>query len=100
MLASAAEVELIYPEPENYYRLINGDHLLRQLEKHLSPTDKREIGNVACFRFAGIPHHVGLITDIGLIHASLIDRKVVEHCFDSIWEKRLVKIFDPFKEYQ
>ena len=96
LIAVADECEIKYQKPENYYHLNDGDSMIKELLKNLKPTEKNKLGNIACFRFSGIPHHVGILTEIGLIHASFVHKKVVEHILDEFWQKRLVAIFSPY----
>jgi hypothetical protein len=48
---------------------------------------------VALFRINKEPQHVGIITDIGIIHAYAQARKVVEHNLDDWWKARLAGCF-------
>jgi len=54
------------------------------------PNSERQPGDVLWFSFAGEPRHVGLCSDIGVIHAWAKPNKVVEHRLDDIWLSRLV----------
>lgn len=47
-------------------------------------------GDVLHFSFAGEPRHVGIASDIGVIHAWAKPKKVVEHRLDEIWLRRLM----------
>lgn len=46
-------------------------------------------GDILHFSFAGEPRHVGIATDVGVIHAWAKPGKVVEHRLDAIWRRRL-----------
>jgi len=52
-------------------------------------------GDVLWFSFAGEPRHVGLATDIGVIHSWAKSGKVVEHRLDSQWLSRLKGVYRP-----
>lgn len=46
-------------------------------------------GDVLWLAFAGEPRHVGLLTDIGLLHAWKKPGRVVEHAIDATWQRRI-----------
>lgn len=46
-------------------------------------------GDIGLFSFAGEPRHVGIFSDIGLIHAWAKPGGVVEHRLDDVWLHRL-----------
>lgn len=79
----------------------DGETLKRELKKQLIECYDRELipGRVALFEDGTetIPHHIGIITDQpsgpGVIHASLIDRKVIEHRIDEKWRRRIMGVF-------
>lgn len=57
--------------------------------------NNRQPGDIIHFSFAGEPRHVGLSTDIGVIHSWAKPKKVVEHRIDPVWEKRIINIYRP-----
>ncbi len=57
------------------------------------PTAAKEPGDVLLFRMRGIPQHLGIATDIGVIHSHQLAKRVVEHSFDVTWQRRLVAVF-------
>lgn len=66
------------------------------LERHLTeaglrPIDHQQakLADVLLFRFDGGPQHVALQSDLGMIHAFLLARRVVEHRIDNAWRNRL-----------
>lgn len=66
------------------------------LERHLMqaglrPIDRQatRLADVLLFRFDGGPQHVALQSDLGMIHAFLLARQVVEHRIDEAWRRRL-----------
>lgn len=84
---------------DNYSRTPNSNVLLLEFEKRFKQKNILSIepADVILFRFAGLPHHVGLSTKIGIIHASFTAKRVVEHAYDDFWQKRTIAVFDPFK---
>jgi cell wall-associated NlpC family hydrolase len=59
------------------------------------PLDQIQPGDILRFSFAGEPRHVGLATDIGVIHAWQKPGKVVEHRLDAVWRNRLREAWTP-----
>lgn len=53
----------------------------------------RQPGDIGWFSFAGDPRHVGIFTDLGLIHAWAKPGKVVEHGVDATWLRRLREVW-------
>ncbi len=98
LMAAADAAGVGFGDVENYYRSPNGDALLNKFQGLYKQVNTRYLGCIVLFRFAGVPHHVGLMTSNDtFIHASFSDRCVVEQTFDPFWERRLVAIFDPFE---
>lgn len=63
--------------------------LERELGTYLQPGAAGLPGDVMLFAFAGEPMHVGIVSDIGLIHCySLFPRRCVEHGMDDHWKRR------------
>ena len=58
-------------------------------------TNDRQPGDVIWLSFAGDPRHVGLVTDIGLLHAWAKPAKVVEHLIDATWQRRIRAAWRP-----
>lgn len=69
-------------EIENYISTPVGDALLRELERYLIPIkiDEAQNGDILVFSVGwnGVPRHVGIKTDIGMIHADERSKKIVE----------------------
>lgn len=81
-------------ENHGYYPV--NDELKKYLDKFLylsGSIDNIEKGDVLLFKFTGVNSHVGVATEIGVIHACPFQKKVVEHRIDSRWEKRLVGVY-------
>ncbi len=79
----------------NYSRLPNGDLLKGLLELHLDKVAiaDRQIGDIGLFKFEREPQHVGVFSDIGIIHNYQQVKQCVEHGFDSVWQQRLLAVF-------
>lgn len=96
-LVATAEANGVELDPiENYYRSPSGDSLLRDLEDRFErvPTDKIQPGDILLFQIRGIPHHVGLKSDRGFIHADQRANKVCEVSFGEVWQRLLVAAFE------
>lgn len=82
----------------HYSRYPDGEQLVAELAAQLDPVDKKDAqpGDVLVFSFARhkkVPQHVGIMTDKGVIHAWQTQNKVVEHCLDDHWVKRITHVF-------
>ena len=69
--------------------------LSRALHQHLTPISLHEIqpGDVLRFIAGSDPVHLGIATDIGVIHAAASHRKVVEHLLSNDSALRLVEAY-------
>jgi NlpC/P60 family putative phage cell wall peptidase len=85
----ARELGIEFEDKLNYGRDPNGNELQSELERYLTPCGI-VVGAVALFRIEKQPQHVGIISDVGIIHAYAQSRKVVEHGLDAWWLERLV----------
>lgn len=65
---------------------------LNELLQCVSQEDKTE-GDIALFRIDDRPQHLGIISDIGIIHAYAPARAVVEHALDGWWRQRIEAVF-------
>jgi len=90
LYAVAKESGYTLPPFENHHYYPINNELFIYLNKHFLPTanDISE-GNIYLFKFRGINAHVGISTDIGVVHACPFAKKIVEHCIDDIWKKRI-----------
>ena len=61
----------------------------------VSNIDDIRPGDIIHFSFAGEPRHVGMATDIGVIHSWAKPKKVVEHRIDTVWKNRIINIYRP-----
>jgi cell wall-associated NlpC family hydrolase len=90
----AHELGLSTADSTDYGRLPDGMRLRNELARHLEfVRGPGEPGDVLLFRFERRPMHVGIVSDIGLIHAFANLRKVVEHRLDDAWRARVVSAF-------
>lgn len=90
VLATAWELGLTAIDYDGYGRIPDGAMLLAELDKHMDRTDVHQSGDVLLMRFEQQPQHVAIVTDIGIIHAHAMMRKVVEHGLDDWWSSRIV----------
>lgn len=62
-----------------------------------------EPGDVVVFKVVGLVQHTGIVSEIdygsmkalGIIHASDVTRKVIEHVLDEKWRRRLDSVWRP-----
>src|SRR5438105_4011867 len=71
-----------------YMRYPEQGWLERELSTYLQPRASGQPGDVALFAYGGEPTHVGIVSDIGLIHVDMMLRKCVEHRMDEHWHAR------------
>ncbi|CAJ3486924.1 hypothetical protein [Burkholderia pseudomallei] len=78
-----------------YPRHPDPDELERHLNEMLEPihVDEARPGDVYRFAFNGEAIHVGLATDVGVIHSYAIVRKVVEHGLDDKWRDMVIEAY-------
>lgn len=74
-----------------YGRLPHAGTLEKQVASQLLPIniDDAKPGDVYLMVFEKEPQHLAIATDIGLIHALALRRKVVEHGIDATWASRI-----------
>lgn len=78
----------------NYDRLPDGVTLTKELEGQLVRKDgPPEPGDVLLFRITKMPQHVAICTDLGLIHAHLGSKTVVETVFSAQLRNRLIAVY-------
>lgn len=91
-----------YPveDKTDYGRQPEGSRLVEALQQQLQSTSLQAIqpGDVLVFAIEKDPQHVGIVSDLasgelGLIHAYLEARGVVEHRLDQYWWKKAVAAF-------
>lgn len=77
--------------PKDYAKQPNAHAMTKVLDEKMIriPIFEATIGDVYHFAFDREPQHVGIITDIGIIHAYAQARKCVEHSLDFTWQSRI-----------
>jgi len=77
--------------PANYGRQPDRNIMKRVLDEHMDPIPVAEatIADVLWFAFDGDPQHVGIVTDIGILHSYAQVGKCVEHSLDDTWRDRI-----------
>jgi len=93
----ARELGLEVDDRVNYPREPHDGELQAELEKYLLKSELKA-GCVALFRLEKEPQHVGIVSDyngagLGLIHAYMQARKVVEHNLDASWRAKIVAVY-------
>jgi hypothetical protein len=82
---------------KDYSRLGNSKLLLELLLKYLvpKPVKDKKPGDIAWMKLDdNEPTHIGIISDKGIIHATVEARRCVEHPIDDYWESRIIRIFE------
>ncbi len=79
----------------NYAKMPPADLMTKTMREILQviPNDQMQPGDLLRFRVAGEPIHVGIATDVGVIHAVQSASGVVEHRLDHAWQKRIVETY-------
>lgn len=90
VLATAWDLGLTTVDFDGYGRVPDGRMLRAELDKHMDRTDSPHIGDVLLMRIEQQPQHLAIATDIGIIHAHAMMRRVVEHRLDDWWSSRVV----------
>ena len=85
--------------PVNYGRQPDCKAMKAVLNEHMDPIPVAEatLADVLWFAFDGDPQHVGIITDIGILHSyslrshlsGLEAGRCVEHRLNDLWRKRI-----------
>lgn len=81
---------------KDYSRIPNVEMMESELNKYLDkiPNDELQPGDIVWLSVRNEPSHVAIFTGYSIIHAiSTPPSKVVEHRWDSYWQKRLVGVF-------
>ncbi|MBB4212677.1 NlpC/P60 family putative phage cell wall peptidase [Rhodothalassium salexigens DSM 2132] len=78
-----------------YGRRPDSDDLVRLIRAHLIeiPLAEAQPAAVLLMRIDGRAQHLGILTDVGLLHAYALARRVVEHRIDPVWAERIVGAF-------
>lgn len=70
-----------------------GERLRRILETAARPVAFSRPGDILLFRFVALPQHLGIQTDVGVIHSHARVERVVEHRLNDVWRSRIVGRF-------
>jgi len=63
---------------------------LRQIcDAHMDPIPLYGPGDVLLMAWETEPQHLGIVSDIGIIHSYASARMVVEHSLDQVWRSRI-----------
>lgn len=86
----------------DYGRLPSNGKLRASLIETLGEpvTGEPQFCDLVTMKWAGEEHHLALVVDhpaypYGLIHASNLDQRVIEHGADPQWRRRIVDVFRP-----
>ncbi len=98
VIAVGVELNVLDWTPEafvkfkGYGRAPNPRRMLEAMElflERLPEGESPQEGDVVWIEWArGLPMHIAILTDLGLIHAYSDVGRVVEHGLDSVWESR------------
>lgn len=93
IIAVAHDVGLPAEDMAGYARIPDGKALRRHLDSQAAPVAyaDRQPGDILLLAFdRGLPQHLAITTDYGMIHAYAGARKVVEHRIDEMWAARIL----------
>lgn len=88
-------LDLLQYDNTNYTRDPDSDKLVRLCDRYLIeiPVSDATIGCILMMSWRKGPQHLALLTDVGILHAHIRAKKVVEHVYDETWQKRTVKAY-------
>ena len=95
LLCVGEELGIQVVHPETYSMSPDPKLIQASILANCTKVDSIQPGDVLWFSFAGEPRHVGLASDIGVIHSWAKPGKVVEHRLDEVWLNRLRGIYRP-----
>lgn len=72
-----------------YGRRPHAGTLQRICDEHMDRIALYAPGDVLLLAWESEPQHLGIATDIGIVHSYAQARKVVEHCLDPTWRSRI-----------
>lgn len=95
LLGVARDLGMEVDEPPAYSMSPDPDIIQTMLDRYCVRVDFSDIqpGDILWFSFAGEPRHVGIASDIGVIHAWAKPGCVVEHRLDEVWMHRLCAVY-------
>lgn len=76
-----------------YSRTPHADILRQHLDAQMVQVAAAEPGDIYLMRFERDPQHLGIASDIGIIHAFSAVGMVVEHAIDAKWARRVVAVY-------
>ena len=76
-----------------YARTPQGDMLRQHLEAQAVRVQAAQPGDISLMRFEREPQHLGIASDIGIIHAFSAPGMCVEHGIDAVWARRIVAVY-------
>lgn len=91
--------ELNKIDRQDYSREPNGQQLKDEMDRYLIPVDASEVqpADIGLFKFEQEPQHVAFFSNyqehLGLIHCYMQAKKVVEHDYSPLWQKRLIQVY-------
>jgi cell wall-associated NlpC family hydrolase len=81
-------------DTRNYVRQPDPAEMRKTLEEHMDRVSGEwQVGDVLWTRVQREPQHLVIVTDLGIIHASVQHRCVVEHVLDHLWRSRVVAAY-------
>lgn len=99
VVAVARDVGLSAADMSGYARIPDGKALKAHLDGQAKqvPISQRQPGDILLMKFErGLPQHLAIVTDYGMIHAYAGTRKtgeVVEHRIDDMWATRILAVY-------
>lgn len=89
------ELEIPHIDYIHYSMRPDGTALRREIAKSLDAISRANKlpGDIAIFKVGLAPRHIGIITDVGIIHTYRQVGYVVEHHMDEEWIKKLVAVY-------
>ena len=98
-IVAARKAGINLQDMDGYDRKPDGKSLIAHLNKILEPIDIKEAipGDILIMCFMINPQHVAILSEKNgrstVIHASLQDKKVVEHNISDNWKKRIIRAY-------
>lgn len=85
------------PEKVRYSRLPDATQLIAYMDEYAIPVTTPQPGDILIMTFMDQMRHMGIMTDVGMIHSYEPSRMVIEHAIDSVWQRRIKRAY-AFKE--
>jgi cell wall-associated NlpC family hydrolase len=98
LIAGSEQPDKVPPLPP-YSKRPMPRELLKEIKQYMYPIEKEEAreGDIVLMRYGGRALHLALFTGNTLIHAALINRKVIEHPIDPSVKPHIYKYYS-FKD--